>query len=148
MEMLKWAQTICLHREKVWALIYWNKGLAVETLEDHLCDWGGKARCFCNSKEVLAWAVQSNKQIKIACLFIQGQFRITVKGTCNNRKPGGAWAVEMAEIILGQKEAARLKKVPLLSDIIKWVQKTHLGNWWRDPGAASLYVRRSEMSVA
>ena len=46
-------------------------------------------------------------------------------------------AVEMVEIILGQKEAAKMKKVPLLSDTIKWVQKTHLGNWWRDPGAAS-----------
>ena len=58
-------------------------------------------------------------------------------------------AVEMVEIILGQKEAARLKKVPLLSDAIKWVQKMHLGNWWRDPGAASsLCVMKGEMSVA
>ena len=58
-------------------------------------------------------------------------------------------AVEMVEIILGQKEAARLKKVPLLSDTIKWVQKTHLGNWWRDPGAASsLRAMKEEMSVA
>ena len=58
-------------------------------------------------------------------------------------------AVEMVEIILGQKEAARLKKVPLLSDTIKWVQKMHLGNWWRDPGAASsLRAMKGEMSVA
>lgn len=58
-------------------------------------------------------------------------------------------AVEMVEIILGQKEAARLQKVPLLSDAIKWVQKTHLGNWWRDPGAASsLRAMKGEMSGA
>lgn len=35
-------------------------------------------------------------------------------------------AAERVEIILGQKEAAKLKKVPLLSDTIKWVQKTYL----------------------
>ena len=46
-------------------------------------------------------------------------------------------AVEMAEIILGQKEAAKLKKVPFLSDTIKWAQKTRWSNWWRDPEATS-----------
>ena len=70
------------------------KQRACRDIENHLCDLGGKVLgFFCNSKEK-SWlgAVQSNKQIKIACLFIQGQFRITVKGTCNNRKPGGDWS--------------------------------------------------------
>lgn len=31
-------------------------------------------------------------QLKNVCLFIQGQLGITVKGTCNNKKPGGAWS--------------------------------------------------------
>lgn len=45
-------------------------------------------------------------------------------------------AVEMVEIILGQKEAAKLKKVPLLTDTIKWGHETYLSNWRKDPGAA------------
>lgn len=35
---------------KVWALIAWNKGLA-ETLENHLCDLGGKALVFLQLKK-------------------------------------------------------------------------------------------------
>lgn len=87
-----------------------EKSLSTDCMKQRACRdigrplvWLGRqsACVFCNSKEVLAWAVQSNK-IKIACL-IQGQFRITVKGTIiieNLVEPG---AVEMVEIILGQK---------------------------------------------
>lgn len=45
-------------------------------------------------------------------LLVQGQFRITVKGTRKSRNLVEAGAVEMVEIILAQKEAAKLKKVP------------------------------------
>lgn len=125
---------------KIWALIAWNKGLA-ETLENHLCDLGGKALVFfATQKKSWLGAVQSNKQIKIACLFIQGQFRITVKGTCNNRKPGGAWSCRNGWNYFGSKRGSQVEKGALIEWYHQMGSKDALGQLVERPRGCQLFT--------
>lgn len=141
MELLKWAQPYVSPSRKTWALIACNKTLA-EALEDHSCDFGSKALVyFATWKRSLGWEQymrstikQTDKKLFVLSSKVSLESPWKVQVIIENLVQPGA--VEMVEIILGQEEAARLKKVPLLSDTIKWVQTMCWSSRWRDPEAA------------
>lgn len=108
-----------------------------------MCDFGGKAlECSATQKKSLGLEQyvrrtikQTDKKLFVSSSKVSLETPSKVQVIIENLLEPGA--VEMVEIILGQEEAAKLKKVPFLSDTIKWVQTMCWSNWWRDPGAAS-----------
>lgn len=139
MELLKRAQPYVSPSRKIWALIAWNKTqrhwkAPCVTLEaKHL-------RLFATQKSLgleqylRSTIKQTDKKVFVSSFKVSSESPWKVHVIIENLVEPGA--VEMVEIILGLKEAAKLKKVPFWSDTIKWVQKTCLSNWWRDPEAA------------
>lgn len=95
---------------KVWGLIAWNKTLA-ETLKNHLCDFGGKALGFLHLKRKVGLEqYNQTDRPEIVCRFAQGQFRIAVKGTWNNRNSGGAWSCRTGWNYLGSERGSLVEK--------------------------------------
>ena len=141
MEMLKWARTICLHREKSEHWLHETKGLQ-RHWKTTCVTWEAKCLCFLQLKKKKSWlgAVQSSKQIKIACLFIQGQFRITVKGTCNNRKPGGAWSCRNGWNYFGSKRGSQVEKGALIEWCHQMGSKDALGQLVERPRGSQLFM--------